>query len=176
MNKTSDNLSAENLLKTLGARQKALPGNSQNGVYVENAFLSSFGIDTTSCSIVDGSGVSHYNLLTVDDIVRLLVGIARKPDPFHMIYVSLPIAGIDGTLESRMIGTAAQGNVRAKTGTINGVSSLSGYVTTRDGELLAFSMVMENFVLPTRFYQRAQDRICETLARFSRTRDVSASR
>ncbi len=175
MNKTSDNLSAENLLKTLGARQRGLPGNARNGIYEENIFLSSFGIDTTACLIVDGSGVSHYNLLTVDDIVRLLVGIARKPNPFHVIYVSLPIAGVDGTLESRMIGTAAQGNVRAKTGTISGVSSLSGYVTTRDGELLAFSMVMENFVLPTRSYQFAQDKICGILARFSRTQTVSAS-
>jgi serine-type D-Ala-D-Ala carboxypeptidase/endopeptidase (penicillin-binding protein 4) len=176
MNKFSDNLSAENLLKTIGARQRGLPGTARNGIYAENEFLSSFGIDTSACSIVDGSGVSHYNLLTVDDITRLLAGIAKRPDPFHVIYASLPVAGIDGTLESRMIGTAAQGTVRAKTGTISGVSAMSGYVTTSDGELLAFSMVMENFVTPTRYYQGAQDRICGLLARFSRKRPASASR
>jgi serine-type D-Ala-D-Ala carboxypeptidase/endopeptidase (penicillin-binding protein 4) len=175
MNKNSDNLSAENLLKTVGARQRGIPGTAQNGIYVENEFLSSFGIDTSASSIVDGSGVSHYNLLTVDDVIRLLSGIARRPNPFHVIYESLPIAGVDGTLESRMLGTSAQGDVRGKTGTISGVSSMSGYVTTRDGELLAFSMMMENFVIPTRYYQRAQDRICQLLARFSRKQTVSVS-
>jgi D-alanyl-D-alanine carboxypeptidase/D-alanyl-D-alanine-endopeptidase (penicillin-binding protein 4) len=175
MNKNSDNLSAENLLKAVGARQRGIPGTAQNGIYVENEFLSSFGIDTSASSIVDGSGVSHYNLLTVDDIIRLLAGIAKRPNPFHVIYESLPIAGVDGTLESRMIGTTAQGTVRAKTGTISGVSAMSGYVTTRDGELLAFSMVMENFVMATRYYQRAQDRICQLLARFSRKQTVSVS-
>ncbi len=176
MNKISDNLSAENLLRTIGATRRGLPGSAQNGIYVENEFLSSFGIDTTTCSQVDGSGVSHYSLLTVNDIMRLLLGIARRPDPFHVIYASLPIAGVDGTLEHRMKGTLAQANVRAKTGTISGVSTLSGYVTTRDGELLAFSMMMENFTIPTRNFHRAQDSICELLARFSRTRAVSTSR
>jgi PBP4 family serine-type D-alanyl-D-alanine carboxypeptidase len=176
MNKKSDNLSAENILKTIGARHRGLPGRAQNGIYVENEFLSSFGIDTSACFIVDGSGVSHYNLLTVDNIIRLLVGITRRPDPFYLIYASLPIAGVDGTLETRMIGTTAQGNARGKTGTLSGISSLSGYVTTRDGELLAFSMVMENFVLPTRYFQFAQDTICELLARFSRKQSASASR
>ncbi len=176
MNKKSDNLSAENILKTIGAKGRGLPGRAQNGIYVENEFLSSFGIDTSACFIVDGSGVSHYNLLTVDNIIRLLVAITRRPDPFHLIYASLPIAGVDGTLETRMIGTAAQGNVRGKTGTISGISSLSGYATTRDAELLAFSMVMENFVLPTRYFQFAQDTICELLARFSRKQSASASR
>lgn len=176
MNKVSDNLSAENILKTIGATRRGLPGTAQNGIYVENEFLSSLGIDTTKCSLVDGSGVSHYNLLTVDDILRLLVGIARRPDPFHLIYLSLPIAGVDGTLEFRMKGTLAQGNVRGKTGTINGVSSSSGYLTTRDGELLAFSMMMENFIIPTRYVQFAQDRICELLAGFSRSQPISDSR
>ena len=168
MNKVSDNLSAENLLKTLGAVRRGPPGSAQNGLYVENEFLASLGIDTTTFSVVDGSGVSHYDLLSVDNIIHLLAAIARRPDPFRLIYQSLPIAGVDGTLESRMVGTLAEGNVRAKTGTINGVSSLSGYVRTRDGELLAFSMMMENFILPTRYFRLAQDRICELLAQFSR--------
>ena len=176
MNKISDNLSAENLLKTIGALQRVIPGSAQNGIYVENEFLKSFGIDTSACSIVDGSGVSHYNLVTVDQIMQVLIGMARRPNPFHLIYTSLPIAGVDGTLQSRMVGTSAQGNVRGKTGTINGVSSLSGYVTTHDGEILAFSMVMENFILPVRSYQLVQDRICELLARFSRKLPLSASR
>lgn len=175
MNKNSDNLSAENLLKIVGAVRRGVPGSTQNGLYVENEFSSTLGIDTTAWSPVDGSGVSHYNLVTVNDIVRLLAGIARRPHPFHVIYASLPIAGVDGTLATRMRGTAAQGNVRGKSGTINGVSSLSGYVATRDGELLAFSIVMENFVGPLRFFQLAQDRICERLAGLGRVRGTAST-
>jgi len=69
-----------------------------------------------------------------------------------------------------MKATAAEGNVRAKTGTISGVSSLSGYVRTRDGETLVFSMMMQNFILPSRLYRDAQDKIATLLARFSRRR------
>ncbi len=170
MNKTSDNLSAENLLKVVGAEKLGAPGTSENGLHIENQFLNSLGIDTTVCVPVDGSGVSHYNLITVEDIVRLLAAIARRPDPFRVIYTSLPVAGVDGTLASRMLHTAAQGNVHAKTGTIYGISSLSGYVTTKSNELLAFSIVMENFSAPTNAFQRAQDEICERLATLKKSR------
>jgi D-alanyl-D-alanine carboxypeptidase/D-alanyl-D-alanine-endopeptidase (penicillin-binding protein 4) len=176
MNKVSDNLSAENLLKTIGAQERGLPGSARNGIYVVNSFLASCGLDTTGHSIADGSGVSHYNLVTGDEVLRLLTVVARSPEIFPVLYASLPIAGVDGTLENRMIGTAAAGNLRAKTGTLSGVSSLSGYVTTRDGELLVFSMMMQNFVIPTRYYHSAQDRIGALLAQFSRKSSAAASR
>lgn len=175
MNKISDNLSAENILKTLGAQKRGLPGTARNGISVVNGFLSTLGIDTTTHYIADGSGVSHYNLLTVDELVTLLVVVAKKPDIFPVLYASLPIAGVDGTLQNRMIGTAATGNLHGKTGTLSGVSSMSGYVTTQDGEMLAFGMLMQNFVLPTRLFQLDQDKIGAVLARFSRRRVVAGS-
>jgi D-alanyl-D-alanine carboxypeptidase/D-alanyl-D-alanine-endopeptidase (penicillin-binding protein 4) len=170
LNKASDNLAAENTLKTIGAVRHGVPGRAQTGISAVNEFLSSLGIDTTTYLMVDGSGVSHYNLLSVEMIVQLLVAVYQRYDLFPLFYESLPIAGVDGTLRGRMKASAAEGNLRAKTGTISGVSSLSGYVRTRDGEMLAFSMMMQNFISSNRLYRDAQDKIGILLSRFSRTR------
>ena len=150
--------------------KRGVPGSGENGISVLHEFLNSMGIDTTTIRAADGSGLSYYNLLTADMLVQLLEGMAKKTDLFPLFYTSLPIAGVDGTLANRMKGTLAEGNLRAKTGTISGVSSLSGYVKTQEGETLTFSMSMQNFILPGRLYQRAQDRIGALLAGFSRNR------
>jgi D-alanyl-D-alanine carboxypeptidase/D-alanyl-D-alanine-endopeptidase (penicillin-binding protein 4) len=168
MNKVSDNLTAEMLLKTLDAVSNNVPGTSKGGTFVVNQFLSSMGIDTMKYRITDGSGLSYHNLITAEMIVQLLEGMQHQTDVFPLFYESLPIAGVDGTIRNRMKKTPAEGNLRAKTGTISGVSSLSGYVQTLDGERLIFSMSMQNFVYPTRLYQRAQDKIGAILAGFSR--------
>lgn len=168
LNKESDNLSAELTLKSLSVKTGGVPGSAKHGLSQVNLFLSAAGIDTTGYYVVDGSGVSHYNLVTAEMLVQLLQFMAKKPDLFPLFYESLPIAGVDGTLKSRMKGTKAEGNLRAKTGSIGGVSSLSGYVTTLDGEQLAFSILMQNFIWPTRLYRNAQDRIGALLAGFSR--------
>jgi D-alanyl-D-alanine carboxypeptidase/D-alanyl-D-alanine-endopeptidase (penicillin-binding protein 4) len=168
LNKTSDNLTAEMLLKTISAVAGYTPGSAAGGVYAVNRFLSTVGIDTSKYFIADGSGLSFYNLLTADMIVQLLEGMTQQVDLFPTFFESLPVAGVDGTLRNRMRRTPAEGNLRAKTGTISGVSSLSGYVETADREKLAFSMTMQNFIYPTRLYQRAQDKIGSLLAGFSR--------
>ena len=170
MNKVSDNLSAENFLKTISATQGGEPGSSEFGIWKINEFLDGLGIDTTKILMVDGSGVSHYNLLTTSMLVQLLEGMASRTDVFPLFYRSLPVAGRDGTLESRMRGTPAEGNLHAKTGTISGACSLSGYVTDRDGEMLVFSMMMQNYIGSARRYRYAQDRIGALLAGFSRGR------
>jgi D-alanyl-D-alanine carboxypeptidase/D-alanyl-D-alanine-endopeptidase (penicillin-binding protein 4) len=169
MNKQSDNLSAENTLKVIGALNSNTPSSAKNGVSREKGFLSTLGMDTTKFSIVDGSGVSRYNLLSADQLVQFLIAIKKQPRLFRMFYNSLPIAGIDGTLADRMSNFPVAGNLRAKTGTLNGVSCLSGYVQTRDGEMLAFSMMMQNFITSTSDYREAQDKIGYLLGRFSRT-------
>ena len=170
LNKVSDNLTAELLLKTLDAVTNNVPGSSRGGIFVVNQFLSTMGIDTMKHRIADGSGLSFYNLITAEMIVQLLEGMQHQTDIFPLFYESLPIAGVDGTIRNRMKKTPAEGNLRAKTGTISGVSSLSGYVQTIDGERLVFSMSMQNFIYPTRYYQRAQDKIGAILAGFSRFR------
>lgn len=173
LNKVSDNLSAENLLRTLAAEKTGVPGSAQSGIYLVRSFLSLFGIDTTAFLMVDGSGVSHYNLLSAEMLLQLVTGMYHRPDLFPLYFASLPIAGRDGTLRTRLKGTAAENHVHAKTGSLSGVSSLSGYVTTRDDETIAFSMLMQNFIGSAASVRRAQDRICEILARFSRTTSLS---
>ena len=169
LNKISDNLTAEMLLKTLDAVMHHSPGSSRGGLTIINQFLSTFGIDTTSYRIVDGSGLSFYNLVTAEILVKLLYGMQHQTDIFPLFYESLPIAGVDGSLRNRMKKTPAEANLRAKTGTISGVSSLSGYVQSLDGERLIFSMMMQNFASSARSYQSAQDKIGALLAGFSRS-------
>lgn len=168
LNKVSDNLSAEMTLKTIAATSGWFPGSARAGVWTVNRFLSLCGIDTTNHAMVDGSGLSHYNLLRVDLLTDLLVAMYHREDLFPLFYTSLPVGGVDGTLRGRMRATLAEGNVHAKTGSIAGVSSLSGYVTDRDGRLLVFGMTMQDFVWSSRHYRLAQDQICRILAEFKR--------
>jgi serine-type D-Ala-D-Ala carboxypeptidase/endopeptidase (penicillin-binding protein 4) len=170
MNKPSDNLCAENTLKVIGALKNGLPGSAKSGVLVEKVFLSGLGIDTTKFSLVDGSGTSRYNLLTADQLVHFLSAMKKQPRLFPIFYNSLPIAGVDGTIANRMNTSPVLNNLRAKTGTLLGASCLSGYVRTRDGEMLAFAMMMQNFITSPSDYRLAQDKIGSLLAGFSRTK------
>lgn len=175
LNKVSDNLSAENTLKVLSAEKWGPPGRASSGLTIVKRFLSSLGIDTTRYVAVDGSGVSHYNLLTAEMLVQLLEGITRRDDIFPIFYRSLPIAGVDGTLKNRMKGTRAEGNLRAKTGSLSGVSSLSGYVRSRDGETFVFSILMQSFIGSAQPVRNVQDSIGVLLANFSRLRGIASA-
>ena len=168
LNKMSDNLSAENTLKIIGAACFGVPGTTEHGITAVKRTLNAFGIDTTKVLMVDGSGVSHYNLLTPEILTTLLRGMYSRKDLFDIFYSSLPIAGIDGLLANRMKGTPAQNNLHAKTGTLGGVSSLSGYVATADGEMLAFSIMMQNYIGSGEPYRKIQDAMGALMAGFSR--------
>jgi D-alanyl-D-alanine carboxypeptidase/D-alanyl-D-alanine-endopeptidase (penicillin-binding protein 4) len=168
MTKVSDNLTAEALLKILSAERFGPPGSAEGGIHVLHQFLSENGVDTTRIVLADGSGVSRYNLTSASAIVELLHAMHRSERHFPSFYRSLPVAGVDGTLWYRMKGTMAEGNLRAKTGTLSGVSALSGYVTTRDGELLSFSILMQNYQTSSRRYRKVQDGIGRVLAESSR--------
>ncbi len=159
MNKVSDNLTAEVLLKTLAAEKFGTPGSAAAGTSAVSAFLNGIGIDTTRIAQADGSGLSRYNLTSPSVIIRLLQAMERDSLHFPPFYYSLPIAGVDGTIAKRMRGTRAEGNLRAKTGSLSAVSALSGYVRSADGELLAFSVLMQNFPGSVRGYRATQDRI-----------------
>jgi D-alanyl-D-alanine carboxypeptidase/D-alanyl-D-alanine-endopeptidase (penicillin-binding protein 4) len=168
LNKVSDNLSAENMLKIIGAEICGQPGTTEHGIFIVKQVLNSLGIDTTKFLMVDGSGVSHYNLLTPEIYIQLLRGMYSRKDIFDLYYASLPNAGVDGSLETRMRNSAAQNNLHAKTGTIGGVSTLSGYVRTADGEMLVFSIMMQNYIGASDPYRSAQDAIGILMANLKR--------
>lgn len=164
INKDSYNLGAEMLLYALAAKYYGLPATASNGILVEDSLLCSAGLDPGLYRIVDGSGVSRYNLVSVDMITSLLKYIYYdEPVIYKEIYSSLPIAGIDGTLKQRMNGTPAENNVRAKTGTLGGVTTLSGYLTSKEGHDIVFSIMIENYVESPDTGRYFQNKICNLL-------------
>jgi D-alanyl-D-alanine carboxypeptidase/D-alanyl-D-alanine-endopeptidase (penicillin-binding protein 4) len=117
---------------------------------------------------MDGSGLSRYDYVTPDLIVTILEHLYRSPAHRDAFIATLPIAGRDGTISTRMKNTRAENNATAKTGSIANVRSLSGYVRTRDGEVLAFSILANNFTIPSSTVTWIADLAVETLADFSR--------
>jgi len=162
MLKPSDNLIAECLVRTLGA-VKGKGGTYEAGHAVETPFFQSLGVDTTALDLRDGSGVSRRNFVTARAVGQLLLGMSRRTD-FKAYYDALPIAGVDGTLKTRMTGTRAAGNVHAKTGTLSQARALSGYVTGPNGDMYAFSLLMNNFPGNARSAGNVQDKFVEFLA------------
>lgn len=158
--KPSDNLYGELLLRTLGA-EKGRRGTSSAGAAVVGEFLREIGADEGGWFMADGSGLSREDTVTARLLLSVLTHMDRKaPAPIReAFYNGLPIGGVDGTIRNRFKGTPAQNNVHAKTGSISRVSSLSGYVTTKAGERLVFSILMNNFSGPTSGARAAQDRI-----------------
>lgn len=164
--KVSQNQIGEMLLRTVGAVETDT-GSVETGRRVVGRALSGWGIAPQHYIIADGSGLSRYNYLSPEMLVRLLRAMAHRPE-FGSYYDALPIAGVDGSLEFRMRGTRAAGNARAKTGFVSNARALSGYVTTLDGELLAFSMLANNFSVPVPAVEYLQDLAVERMANFSR--------
>ena len=163
MNKPSDNFFAEELTKGLG-RAFGRGGTTVAGTEVSSAFLRALGVSASDFRLRDGSGLSYEDRLTARG-VSLLLRKAAGSDWSRYYYGSLAIAGRDGTLEDRMRGTAAQGNLHAKTGTLNVSSCLSGYVTNASGRLLSFSILMNGAPINVYVAHRAQDAIGVALAR-----------
>ncbi len=164
VNKTSQNLHAELLLRTLGAVVGG-EGTARRGLDVVRRLLRSARAWRRGITLQDGSGLSRHNLVTPATTVDLLRYMYRNAHrkPF---LDSLPLAGRDGTLESRMMGTLAEGRVRAKTGTLTYTSTLSGYVTTAGGEHLVFSIMANNHTGRLSDVMDAIDEICTLLAQF----------
>ena len=164
--KESQNQIGEMLLRYLGAAATDT-GSVRTGRRVVGGAMTEWGIPDDSYVYYDGSGLSRYNYLAPEAIVRLLRAMAIRSE-FDAFYNALPLAGIDGTLRGRMRGTAPEGNVRAKTGSVSNARTLSGYATTADGELLAFSILTNNFDTPNRPVEYLQDLLVERLVHFGR--------
>ncbi|NKB47282.1 MAG: D-alanyl-D-alanine carboxypeptidase/D-alanyl-D-alanine-endopeptidase, partial [Legionellales bacterium] len=164
-NKESDNMYAETLLKTLAAERISPPGTTKNGIKVVEQFFKEVGIQSKH-EIADGSGVSRYNLITAGMLADLLVAMFQKTSVMPDFLVSLPTAGREGTMKYRMRGLASEGVARAKTGTMTGVNSLAGYNKTADNELVAFAIIVNNYVSPHRLIRLLQDQIVNAIASF----------
>jgi D-alanyl-D-alanine carboxypeptidase/D-alanyl-D-alanine-endopeptidase (penicillin-binding protein 4) len=165
--KDSQNQYAETLLKTLGSTG-GQTGSAIAGRAVLQNVLSEWGLPPSGFILRDGSGLSRYDYVSADALAGILAhvyGDDRLRDPF---LASLPIAGRDGTLANRMKGTAAEGNARAKTGSMSNVRAMSGYVTTADGEPLAFVILANNFETTADVVNRAADAIVVRLAELKR--------
>jgi D-alanyl-D-alanine carboxypeptidase/D-alanyl-D-alanine-endopeptidase (penicillin-binding protein 4) len=126
--------------------------------------LRAWGADSSGFAVWDGSGLTRRDLLSPETIAVVL-DTMRRSRHFQEFYDALPVAGVDGTLRQRMRGTVGEGNVRAKTGTLGGVRSLSGYVTTADGQQLLFIVLANNYMVGTDYVSRVQDTIAVRLAR-----------
>jgi D-alanyl-D-alanine carboxypeptidase/D-alanyl-D-alanine-endopeptidase (penicillin-binding protein 4) len=163
LNKKSDNFYAEMLTKALGAEKKG-EGSTTAGIRAVMEMIQSMG-GNTHFDMVDGSGLTRYNLISARHIQSVLEGMSKQ-EQYLTFYESLPVAGVDGTLKSRMIGTAAENNVHAKTGTLTGVSSLSGYVTTKSGRKLSFSIILNGYVEDEKTFTDIQDQIAVALASY----------
>lgn len=168
MNKPSDNLMAELLLKTIGAELSGSQGTAEKGLGAISDFLGEIGMDWEHYTLADGSGVSRYNLVTASLLTDLLVYMFRNFAVMPEYLASLPVGGVDGTLTRRMRGMKAEGVLRAKTGTLRGLTALAGYTVTADGETVAFSIIMSNYHGPVSSRRALQDKIGDILTRFSR--------
>ena len=173
INKPSQNLYADMVLKTLGAElpvddDDLKPGSSAMGVEVAMKTFSRAGIDTSRIQLVDGSGLSSMNLVTPEMTTLLLAYMWNHPSLSvrEAFYNSLPIAGTEGTLRNRLKSGPARDNLRAKTGSLSNVSTLSGYLRTENGTPLAFSLMSNHYTTRTSEVRDAQDAVVNLLARF----------
>jgi len=139
-NKNSVNIIGENIIKTLGAEFISVPGSWEKGAQVISAFLHKIGI-RDEFEIVDGSGLSPLNLITPHAITEVLRYAYKSKLISFQFLSSLPIAGVDGTLKERFKSSEVEGRVMAKTGYLNNVRALSGYVFTKTGDVLVFSIL-----------------------------------
>ena len=161
MMKDSDNLYAEATYYQIAAREgrqaKALYAQRQQRALMERA-----GLPSGRYRLADGSGLSLYNYLSAEAETKVLRYAFQRPAIYNHLLPALPVAGVDGTLKKRMKGTPAEGNVRAKTGTLTGIISLAGYCTASNGHLLCFAIINQG-VMSASEARSFQDSICTIL-------------
>ena len=162
MMKQSDNLYAESMFYQLAANGGTRWASAKMARQYENALFSRLGLNPRDYNVADGSGLSLYNYVSTELETKLLRYAYQRSDIYDAYLEALPIASVDGTLKKRMRGTAAAGNVRAKTGTVKGVSSLAGYLTASNGHLLCFSII-NNGGLSNGPMRNLQNKICVAL-------------
>jgi len=165
INKSSQNLYAELILRILGAEFKGI-GSAENGIKVIREFITSMGINPANFTMVDGSGLSRLNLVTPKDIVTLLKYMYSHKYADSFIS-SLSISGVDGTLKNRLNHESSKGKVKGKTGYLGNVVSLSGYIERNDDDVYIFCLINNNYSTPTAMSQELQELVCERIINYS---------
>jgi D-alanyl-D-alanine carboxypeptidase/D-alanyl-D-alanine-endopeptidase (penicillin-binding protein 4) len=165
--KLSQNMFAETLLRTVGRRHSGA-GTAEAGRMAVKEVLGAWGVPAAEVLMADGSGLSRYNLVTANAMVTVLAHVYDEPRLRDAYMKTLPVAGRAGTLSERMKGTAAEGNVQAKTGSFTNARCVAGFVRTADGEPLAFAVLANNYGSPPDVVDRITDEIIVSLAEFRR--------
>ncbi|MEO7083804.1 MAG: D-alanyl-D-alanine carboxypeptidase/D-alanyl-D-alanine-endopeptidase [Gemmatimonadaceae bacterium] len=160
--KPSQNQIAEMLFRAVALNATGA-GRADSATAVVSRQIAAWGVPANEAVVRDGSGLSRYDYVSPRTVARVLDAM-RRSSSFAAFYDGLPIGGVDGTIRNRMKGTPAANNVHAKTGTLAMARSLSGYVTTADGRMLIFSLLCNNWTVPTREVERVQDEIVVRLA------------
>lgn len=164
MMKRSDNLYAETLFYQLASRGGKVNTTSKDAAEQVNQLIRLVGHNPDDYKVADGSGLSLYNYLSAELLIDILRYAYHNEEIYTHLYPTLPVMGRDGTLRKRCIGTSAQDRVHAKTGTLTGVSSLSGYAMAPNGHMLAFSIINQG-VSSSAIGRGFQDRVCQALTR-----------
>ena len=162
MMKESDNLYAESLFFQIAASAGSSPAKAKQAANLVKRMIQKVGLRPGDYRIADGSGLSLYNYVSAELEVRLLRYAWRNRHVYDLLLSSLPIAGLDGTLKNRMYPGPAAGNVRAKTGTLTGISSLAGYCVASNGHELAFCIINQG-IMRMADGRGFQDRICQAM-------------
>jgi D-alanyl-D-alanine carboxypeptidase/D-alanyl-D-alanine-endopeptidase (penicillin-binding protein 4) len=175
LNKFSNNFTAEQILKAFGAWRYGAPGNTQKGLDAVAEYLDKNGVPKGSVVMRNGSGLARDNKVSPR---TFLAALSAAYDDFEVrgdFVASMGIAGEDGTLAHRMIGTPAEGNVRAKTGTVDGSTCVAGYARAANGHTLAFAILMNGVGGKVRRAVSLQDRVGAAMATWSGKTDASAA-
>ena len=162
MLKESDNLFAESVFFQIAASTGHRPAKSSHARSVIRKLISKVGLDPTDYRIADGSGLSLYNYVSPELLVRFLTYAWRNRNISDCLLPALPVAAVDGTLKNRMKGTVAAEQVWAKTGTLTGISSLAGYCCAANGHTLCFAIINQG-VLRNSEGRTFQDRVCQIM-------------
>ena len=162
MMKESDNFYAESMFYQTAASTGHRPAKASDARTVTKQFIKRLGLGGNPYKIADGSGLSLYNYVSAELLVRLLRHAYDKNSISEHLLPALPLAGVDGTLKKRMTGEYTRGNVTAKTGTLTGISSLAGYLTTYDGRQLCFAIINQG-VMRNNDGREFQNRVCTAL-------------
>jgi len=157
----SINLASELIIRKI-ARLKISDGSDSDGLDAIKEALNAIGVNTRNIKVVDGSGLSRYNLMSPNFLSSLLKAMLNNSSFSEYFYRSLPLMGFEGTVSFRLRNLSER-RVRAKTGSLSGISTLAGYIETKQGDTLAYAIMMNNFLIPYSRIRNVQDSIIYTL-------------